>query len=225
MVTRYDAAEVANLAMRGMGSLGPDQGLEALGRLMTAGATQAAVLPVDWAQWHERYPALARAPFLQEVVGGAATSSDESPGREDVRATLAAASPEERAVRIDALVKDNVAAVMRIAPPDLDASQPLKDMGLDSLMAVEIRNRVEATLGVSLPLVSILEGPSVTRLAAVVAQRFAEAPPPSPAGSPAPARELDSQGRAGDLLSRVDQLSDSEVDSLLAEMAAEKREE
>ena len=74
MVTRYDAADVANLAMRGMGSLGPDQGLEALGRLMTAGATQAAVLPVDWAQWHERYPALARAPFLQEVVGGAATS-------------------------------------------------------------------------------------------------------------------------------------------------------
>ena len=41
----------------------------------------------------------------------------------------------------------------------LDPKQPLSDLGLDSLMAVELKNRIEAEFGVSVPVTSISKGP------------------------------------------------------------------
>ena len=223
MVTRFDAGEVAALALRGMGSIAPAQGLEALGRLLAAGVTQAGVLPVDWEQWQQRYPALSQAPFLQELLRGSSAVATERAASEDVRATILAAAVEERGRLLDAHVGAQVSLVMQVPVASLDPRQPLRELGLDSLMAVEIRNRIEATLGVSIPLVSILEGPSVAQLAASVLARMGEAPGPSAAQSP-PA-EQGAPRSAQELLARIDDLPETEVDRLLSEMTMERNSE
>ena len=71
MVNQFAAGDVTALVQRGMGALTTAQGLEAFWRLVGRGIGQAAVLPVDWAEWSRRYPALAGAPFLREVATGA----------------------------------------------------------------------------------------------------------------------------------------------------------
>ncbi len=220
MVTRYDAGDVATLALRGMGSISPEQGLEALGRLLAADVAQAGVLPVDWVQWQERYPALADAPFLREVTRArAAQAADEAV---DVRSVILAAAPGEREALVEAEVAAQVSRVMQVPAAALDRAQPLKEMGLDSLMADEIRNRLDATHGVGLSLVSILEGPSVAQLATVVLGRLADAGVPA-AGTPI-ARDS-SQQRAQKLLQKIDDLPEAELDRLLGEMAGEQDEE
>ncbi|MBN8905904.1 MAG: KR domain-containing protein, partial [Rhodospirillales bacterium] len=66
------------------------------------------------------------------------------------------------------------------APPDADI--PLHDLGLDSLVAVEIRNRAERELGLALSFRELIEGATLaSRTAALPA-----APPPNAAAAPAP---------------------------------------
>ena len=57
------------------------------------------------------------------------------------------------------------ARVLHIGPGELRLDAPLRNLGLDSLMAVEIKNRVQAETGVNVPLARFLEGASVAALA------------------------------------------------------------
>ena len=56
------------------------------------------------------------------------------------------------------------AAVLGLARERLPLEQPLDGLGMDSLMAIELRNRVERDLNVTLPAVAFLEGPTVSEL-------------------------------------------------------------
>ena len=44
--------------------------------------------------------------------------------------------------------------------------QPLTKLGIDSLMAVELKNRVEVDLGLTIPVTALLQGPSLAQLGA-----------------------------------------------------------
>jgi hypothetical protein len=96
---------------------------------------------------------LAVAPTMQSSAGivrregvdrGPATPA--STGVVDLRATLAAASPEEVDDLLVEFVRQQVAAILRLEPASLDPSGRLMDLGVDSLMAVELRNLIAAGL-------------------------------------------------------------------------------
>jgi hypothetical protein len=76
-------------------------------------------------------------------------------------------------------------------------------------MAVELKNRIEATLTIKLPVVALLKGPSLATLAAELLKQIGMAA----TGESAP--PIVRQETAAELLSRVDQLSEAEVDTLL----------
>jgi acyl transferase domain-containing protein/acyl carrier protein len=58
---------------------------------------------------------------------------------------------------------------------ELDATTPLAGFGMDSLMAVELKNGVEVRLGAVLPLGALVQGPSVRQLADAILERLTEA--------------------------------------------------
>ena len=55
----------------------------------------------------------------------------------------------------------------------LDANQPITRLGIDSLMALEVKTRIDADLGAVIPIVSLLKGTSIAHLAANVADQLA----------------------------------------------------
>jgi acyl carrier protein len=55
-----------------------------------------------------------------------------------------------------------------MVPEGLDPAMPLSAMGFDSLMAVQLRNQIERDLGVVVPLIRVLQAPSVEELVPVV---------------------------------------------------------
>src|SRR5262249_10477490 len=127
-------------------------------------------------------------------------------------------------------LREQVARVLRLSAAALDVEQPLNNVGIDSLMAIELKNRIEADLGVTVPMVKFLEGPSVRDLAGYLAEQLvpvlgtksAAAPASTVNGATPPAAGLDAQ-TAGHLLASIDSMSDDQVDALLAELyAAEK---
>jgi acyl transferase domain-containing protein/surfactin synthase thioesterase subunit/acyl carrier protein len=123
-------------------------GLQVLDYLHELGASHAALTICDWNVYAKRTPGAGRL-FERLVAGDAepAVAATQGPGR-DVLTEL----------------RHLVTAELGFDEP-VDVDQPLGELGLDSLMAVNLVNRIEARLDVRLPLVKVIEGPSVRELA------------------------------------------------------------
>src|SRR5205814_10097288 len=81
------------------------------------------------------------------------------------REALLAADASERLPLFEAQLRARLAQALRVQPALIDPRQPLSELGLDSLMAVELAHDLESGLGVGVPLTRILEGPSLAQLA------------------------------------------------------------
>jgi myxalamid-type polyketide synthase MxaE and MxaD len=73
------------------------------------------------------------------------------------------------------LLVSEAAEVLRCRPEAIDPSRPLREFGLDSLRALELRNRVETALGVRIPATIMWRYPALTALAKHVHARAQEA--------------------------------------------------
>jgi len=158
----------ARLAARGMRSLLPDEGMEALERLLGAAENppQIGVIPLDVRQWIEFYPAAAGSPFLSRLLSAQRDRASAPKGDHAIAERLADARPEERARLLETILQAQACQVLRVPAAELDVHAPLTSLGLDSLMGLELRNRVEQTLGVKVPATLLWTYPTVSALAA-----------------------------------------------------------
>jgi acyl transferase domain-containing protein/acyl carrier protein len=156
------------------GMLAPREGLELFDQALTRG--EALVIPVrlDDRELH----AEARAGVLGQLLRGLAprslrragvTASDGSLARR-----LAATSPPEREGVILEVVLTHVAAVLGHASPEaIDAQRAFKELGFDSLAAVELRNGLNQTTGLHLPATLVFDYPTPGAVASYLLDEFA----------------------------------------------------
>jgi acyl transferase domain-containing protein/acyl carrier protein len=136
-------------------NLSPEQRAEALGHILLADVPQVSVTRASQSDSSEMPP-------FSRLEGGV-TDLPDTP--EPVLARFLAASPEERIGILEEHLRQHVASVLGIAAHRIDYDQPLVTMGIDSLMAVELKNRVEKEIGVAIPLLHLIKGPSLSELA------------------------------------------------------------
>ncbi len=206
-------AEATPGLSRGMGTLRPAQALRVLHRLLRHDAPQVAVVPVDWNDWGRRYRDVSGSALLAELVdaGGDMPATRAGtrrarrlPGREDLLRLPEA----ERADLLTERLLLSVTATLDAASSRPDADQPLIDLGVDSLMAVELKNEIEGGLGVTLPISAFLEGASVRGL---VARVLAELPTAGAPAADAPIRRAERyEDAAAELLARLGDLPDAQ---------------
>jgi acyl transferase domain-containing protein/acyl carrier protein len=197
----------------GWGSIPPDAGLDLLGRLLQGQAPQAAVLPVDWAVVAGHESALARAPLLDDVRTQSAAVTPARPAFD--LAALHGASEAARRSALEAYISEHVCRALSVKA--VDPEEEIGLLGLDSLMALEVRNAIDRDLGVSIPIVSLLTGNSIRTLGQTILSSLAAAdmPAATDAGAPIPAGEDPTR-----LIDRISDLSDEDVDALLATLLA-----
>jgi acyl transferase domain-containing protein len=173
---------------------------------------------------------------LQRIPDGTAatgTAGDASGRKASLNDTVRRADPEERQRLLESYLRDQAAGKLGLTPSRLDTQMPLNQLGVDSLIAVELRNQVERDLGIVLPVVQLLDGLSVARLADWLGDQLAGAGPAQPEPTPtADMRATQPNGadeatdfagsRWMDLLVRVPEVSDDDVDELLREVLAAK---
>jgi malonyl CoA-acyl carrier protein transacylase/aryl carrier-like protein len=101
---------------------------------------------------------------------------------------LVAMAPAARRVEIERLLRLEVGRALGLAPAQLPAAESLLGLGFDSIMALELRNRLQRQLGLSLPMAELLSGPSVTQLCELVSSRIDGAHEQGPRASAIAAR-------------------------------------
>jgi thioesterase domain-containing protein/NADPH:quinone reductase-like Zn-dependent oxidoreductase/acyl carrier protein len=121
---------------------------EALGRLLACDAPHIGLLRMDWQAW-ARTSGGKVSTRLSELV----TSSSESAetNKEGLREAVLAASESDRQSLVVEMLREQVAQVLRSSAGDLDPKRPLTELGLDSLMAIDLVNRIESAFGVTVP--------------------------------------------------------------------------
>ena len=167
-----EAGRGAQIKSRGVEMLPPDQSLMVLGDALQHEVTNLVVMDVQWSDML-RLMTGRRPPLLGNMIGESDTYADESTGADvdhEFRAKLLVSGENERIAKLGAYFADELANIMGIDATDLNLEQPLSNLGLDSLMAMELKNKLESRLILNIPMARFLEGPSVNKLAAVAAE-------------------------------------------------------
>jgi acyl transferase domain-containing protein/NADPH:quinone reductase-like Zn-dependent oxidoreductase/thioesterase domain-containing protein/acyl carrier protein len=163
-----EAGRDASVKQRGMALIEPEAGLELLGQLIISGRPQIAAMDVRWGEMLKllgsRRPAL-----LNEIAGEVQEAGgDVGASRVDhvFRQKLTAADAATRQTLVQEYIRQELARIMGIEPASLETDQPLSSFGLDSLLALELKNNLEGRLDFTLPMAKLMEGPSIASLAA-----------------------------------------------------------
>lgn len=148
------------------------------------------------------------------------------------REELLLAEPGKRQRLLEDYICEKIASTLRIPLSRLNYEQPLNSLGLDSLTAFELKNWIEEELKVDVPITAFLQEPSIAQFSAQLLEQLVTTTTASSLSPPLTATQSASGAEDGhidatseinrhdanQLLARLDQLSDEEVESLLSQM-------
>ena len=161
------------VAARGMRLLTPDEGVRLFERLVGSSFTQVAPCPLDLSAWLDFYPALAGWPFVAWLV----TDGGSGGGDPELLAAVAAGTAADAERLVVAHVIAETGRVLRLDPSQLAEDTPFTSLGLDSLMGLELRNRLQATCGLRLPATTVWTHPTPQALGTHLARQLRERAP------------------------------------------------
>jgi acyl carrier protein len=153
------------LSYRGMASLTSAEGLEALSRLLARPRPEVGIMRFDVRQWIEFYPRMAGIPFFSELQKDAGKAQLVAAEALRSRQMLEGAAPGEQQALMERLLKEQLGRVLRLDVARIARDAPFTGLGLDSLMSLELRNRLEASFGLRLSATLLFTYPSTMSLA------------------------------------------------------------
>jgi acyl transferase domain-containing protein/NADPH:quinone reductase-like Zn-dependent oxidoreductase/nucleoside-diphosphate-sugar epimerase len=222
MAARLETKDSRRWAERGLRPIGLEEGTARLGQLLAQSSAQVVALPMNWSTFlAEAGPNPPPALFweLLEVPRPHVAREADARAKKDLVEHLSLEPPARRLAALTAHVESLAARALGLAPErPLDPHRPYHELGLDSLMSVELRNALAASLRQSLPATLLYDYPTTASLVRHLAEDvlhwdLSDRP------APAALRPCDRD------LKELEQMPESEAESvLLAELAQlEKR--
>jgi phthiocerol/phenolphthiocerol synthesis type-I polyketide synthase C len=138
--------------------------LRFLGQALADGTSQIAWLDLDWGALARFLPSAA-GPRFDLLRHLRTTGSGRQENSSDLLRELQLLEPETLLQTLKSLLKDEVGSILRVEPEKLDENRSLLEVGMDSLMGVELMTSLENSLAITIPLMALSEGPTISRLA------------------------------------------------------------
>ncbi|MGA5817704.1 SDR family NAD(P)-dependent oxidoreductase [Kitasatospora sp. NPDC094028] len=170
MAGRLDEADLARLERTGVGALSQERGLDLFDLALGSDAALLAPVQLDTAALR----AQARSGLLPALLRGLAPvpARRGATGGSLAQRLAGVEQPERERIVLDA-VREQVAAVLgHASAAAIDTERAFKDLGFDSLSAVELRNRLSQATGVRLPATLIFDHPTPGAVARLLLAEF-----------------------------------------------------
>lgn len=157
--TWAEVGAAADLDVPWLNPVGPQEGVELIADVLSSGESGVGAVRLNTLRLAAEFPELGKLPFFAEVLP-AATESSDWPGIDSVREM----APEEIRRLVTAQVRYRIASIMGMPTADLADDRPLTGLGVDSLLAMRIRNAVQHDFELNLPVSVMLRGASLAAL-------------------------------------------------------------
>ncbi|WP_343061793.1 type I polyketide synthase [Mycobacterium vicinigordonae] len=194
---------------RGIELITPAAGTRILDRLINQKTASVVAISADWTLARRAGLSGQLPPMFSEL--GTAAFSAESDAETSILQALSRCAEAERQEVVASHVRRILGAVFEVPAADIGSDDILNDIGMDSMMAMDFRTRVNATFGIDLPVLEILRGVSVSSLAMQILSSL------NLGCAELPVAER-SEFAGDDIDSMMEQLSNIELRELLAEL-------
>ncbi len=168
----------------GAREMSPELATGGLQEALDRDETSLVLVDVDWERYTATYtfarsrPLIEDLPEVQQAVAKLSGGSAEQENEDDLSAELTRLPESDRRRAVLELVRSRAALALGHDTPDsLNVRQPFRELGFDSLMAVELRNKLQAATGVALATTIVFDYPSCAELSDYIASQFAGAAP------------------------------------------------
>jgi hypothetical protein len=186
----------------------PSQGIAALQHVLQSGMRQLTVSPINWQRYRERIGTTVHATLLsrlgQTEPAGARVNRTDKESERNFRREVEEAPPNRRRPMVVEFIQERLVAALGLGRGSpVDPRAAFGDMGLDSLLSVELRKVLGVALGRTYPATLLFDYPTLDSLSAFIMQDCWGVEAPSPSASPR------------DAIAKVEDLSEDDVDRLL----------
>jgi acyl carrier protein len=221
MAARTSAADRGRWAALGIQSIPPDRALSLLSRLLLNPRAQVVAVPIAWPEFFKAIPP-ELAPAILREIGRSVAGGEDGRGPQArpvfLDELLRAPPRRRRALLLDHVVSQVRKALGLTAADAIDPQQGLSSLGMDSLMAVELRSRLQTSLGCSLPATMAFEYPNIAAIVDFVAKEVLPGEKPTAAedrAASAPAAPAEAGTAPVPASPHLDDLSETELAGLL----------
>ncbi|MGW3407252.1 type I polyketide synthase, partial [Streptomyces zhihengii] len=168
-----DSTLVRRLHRGGIRPLDANLALRLFAEAIHFGGTDITVVDIDWDRFAPAFASVRPSPLLTEVAGAAPLPGDAAGPGTGLREQLAGVPEGRRRQVVLELVQGQAAAVLgHSGAQAVEPQRAFRDLGFDSLMAVELRNLLAATTGLSLPTTLVFDHPDPTVLSDYLLTQF-----------------------------------------------------
>ncbi|HOI52322.1 MAG TPA: beta-ketoacyl reductase, partial [Azonexus sp.] len=170
-LTRNQAVKDSLASRLGAAPLAVETALAMLGEVLAAGSPNLALADFHWPTLARLLPS-SHSPRFAALWRNGDEAASGPENLEDFRSLIEGKSPDEVRQLVRSLVTQEVAQTLAINPERIDAGRSLHDLGLDSLMGVELALGLEKRFGVQVPAMMLNEGPTVDRVTERIVERL-----------------------------------------------------
>ena len=205
------------IMLRGMGTIAPQQGLHILEHVLSQNPMQLGVLPIRWAQYRAHLSTNDEPAFLSDLLNEARwqyvpAQDGQAARRTELLQRLTNAYPAERHKLMLNSVREQAHNILGLSSSQsLDPHRPLRELGFDSLMSIELRNSLRLITGLTLPATLLFDYPTIE---AITDHLLEELFPASSSAETEPNKDEEAS-----MLAEIEQMPESDVETMLADLA------
>ena len=161
MAAELSERDAARLSMSGITPISGDLGLQILEQLLKRPDPQVSAIKIDWPKFLQQLPQSGLPPFLDIVATATPLVSSQSAFLKQLETIP---GPEQRAF-LSTYIRSQISKVLGLGSPDqVEPDQRLSDLGMDSLMGMDLKSRLQISFNYSFPITLAADYPTVGAL-------------------------------------------------------------